>query len=155
HFQGSLGAKNWCTGATSRAMLDGLRQMGFVPTESDETKFVTHLQQLSAASGTKMTIRGQDAFAAPLLPGDMVMFLFKDCQYGGHTATAVEDLGASFIQVSGNPGDAIGVGISEFKRLTTVPAGLDLAIANKVDTQKDRDAATANIKQAQFPDLPF
>src|SRR5262249_38855445 len=69
--------------------------------------------------------------------------------------TVVEDLGASFIQVSGNTGDAIGVGISEWKRLTTIPQGLDLAIANKTLTQKDRDDASANIKQAQFPDVPY
>ena len=49
------------------------------------------------------------------------MYLFDGCQYGGHTVTVVDDLGASFLHISGNTGDAIAVGIGEAKRLTSEP----------------------------------
>jgi hypothetical protein len=83
------------------------------------------------------------------------MYLFDGCQYGGHTVTVVDDLGASFLHISGNTGDAIAVGIGEAQRLTNEPkvksgGSFKLAECNKVATKEERDASTAYIKGLDF-----
>ena len=76
--------------------------------------------------GAQSFIYGEAAYDAPLLPGDMVFYLFQGCQYGGHAVTVIDDLGESFTHISGNTGDAISVGIGEAKRMKTAPAGFQL-----------------------------
>ena len=71
------------------------------------------------------------------------MYLFDGCQYGGHTVTVVDDLGASFLHISGNTGDAIAVGIGEAKRLTSEPkvksgGAFKISECNKVATAEER-----------------
>ena len=73
------------------------------------------------------------------------MYLFDGCQYGGHTVTVVDDLGASFLHISGNTGDAIAVGIGEAKRLTSEPkvksgGAFKISECNKVATAEERDS---------------
>ena len=55
------------------------------------------------------------------MAGDMVSYLFNECQSGGHAVTVIEEINDSFTHVSGNTGDAVGVGISESKRLLQEP----------------------------------
>ena len=83
------------------------------------------------------------------------MYLFDGCQYGGHTVTVVDDLGDSFLHISGNTGDAISVGIGEAKRLRNDPkikagGAFKLAECNKVATEEEREASTAYIAGVDF-----
>jgi hypothetical protein len=135
---------DWCTQSTSQAVMDALA-------ESKSGVTFTALQQklLPAAKGY---INGAAAYTAPLMPGDMVMYLFNGCQFGGHAVTVIDDLGDSFTHVSGNSTNA-GVMIGEQRRLTKEPAGpgkFDLAQAcpgpvykDKERTQLDKDATNA------------
>jgi hypothetical protein len=79
------------------------------------------------------------------MPGDMVMYLFDKCQYGGHTVTVVDDLDDSFVHISGNTGDAIGLALGEAGRLKTPPPRFDLARANRStkDGKPDKDVQEA------------
>ena len=143
HFGGRLKAANWCTGASTIALFDGLEQMGYKPTRSKDDFVANLLKMRDKATGQRGMYYGTNAFAEPLQPGDVVMFLFQGCQYGGHTATVVDDLGDSFIHVSGNTGDAIGVGISESKRMKEKPSKLNLNKANDVGGLNDTPAQKA------------
>lgn len=101
-------------------------------------------------------VRPPDAYTAKLNPGDMVMYLFDGCQYGGHTVTVVDDLGDSFLHVSGNTGDAIAVGMGESKRLKGDPKAksggeaFKLGECNKVATADEQSASTAYIAKFDF-----
>jgi hypothetical protein len=116
---------NSCTGVTTQALKNALNT-NKVP------------------DGEKLW--GTNAYDKPLFPGDMVMFLFKGAQYGGHTVTVAEDKGASFLHVSGNS-TAGGVALSESKRLTAPPPGFDLNKATTVDTEEHKKAATEEISK--------
>jgi hypothetical protein len=126
--------------------------MGLAP--ADRGRFFDQVTKLKV-NDQPMWIGGPDAYAAPLMPGDMVMYLFDNCQYGGHTVTVVGDLGSSFAHVSGNTGDAIGVGIGEAKRLTEPPrskgvGSFVLGNCNKVAGDQERKASTAYIATFDF-----
>ena len=155
HFGGSLGAPNWCTATSYKAVFDGLGAMGYEPLWGKKD-FKENLWNMKGAQGSQGAQKGKyygpEAYAEPLLPGDMVMFLFQGSQYGGHTATVVEEVGSSFVHVSGNTGDAIGVGLSESKRMKKKPAKLKLSKANDVGTKAKNDAASAHIRSVQFGD---
>ena len=69
-------------------MVDALRNLGYAPTEGPE-QFLNHLVQMKGGGG-QGGIRGQVAFSAPLEAGDMVMFLFDKCQYGGQNPRSTE-----------------------------------------------------------------
>jgi hypothetical protein len=144
---------NWCTQTSSSAIINALRDMGYAPTVKPE-QFLNNIA-FQKVGGAPNAISGFAAFAAPLYPGDQVMYLFDGCQYGGHTVTVVDDLGASFLHISGNTGDAIAVGIGEAQRLTSEPkvksgGAFKLAECNKVGTAEERDASTAYIKGLDF-----
>jgi hypothetical protein len=105
--------------------------------------------------GVPNFVSGGAAYSAPLYPGDQVMYLFDGCQYGGHTVTVVDDVGDSFLHISGNTGDAIAVGIGEAQRLKGEPkvksgGAFKLAECNKVATQEERDASSAYIRGLDF-----
>ena len=149
HFGGTLGAPNWCTYTSNRSLLDGLRAAGFEPSIG-EKDFLANL--LLVKGQEKGFYSRNEAYARDLQPGDIVMFLFDKCQWGGHTATVVEDLGDSFVHVSGNTGDAIGVGISEAKRMKQKPGRLDLDVANDSSSPAAKTAANAHIASIPFGD---
>ena len=140
---------NWCTAATTGGVLRGLRALGLAPT--DTRKFLDP-DAKKTLHGRPLKLFGPSAYTAPLLPGDMVMYLFDGCQYGGHTVTAVEDLGDAFTHVSGNAGDAIGVAIGEARRLRTPPGGAAFKLANalKSSSREERDASTRYIAGLSF-----
>ncbi|WP_028063733.1 SH3 domain-containing protein [Solirubrobacter soli] len=144
---------NWCTQTSSSAIVNALKEMGYAPTVKIEA-FLNNIG-FQKVNGAPNTVSGSAAFSAPLFPGDQVMYLFDGCQYGGHTVTVVDDLGASFLHISGNTGDAIAVGVGEAKRLTSEPkvkagGAFKLAECNKVGTAEERDASTAYIKGLDF-----
>lgn len=149
HFGGTAGAPNWCTFTSNRSLLDGLKSVGYVPLYGDD-EFLKNLVTIRGEH--KMFYARNEAYAQKLEPGDIVMFLFEKCQWGGHTATVVEDLGDSFLHVSGNTGDAIGVGISEAKRMKEKPARLNLDIANDSSSAQKKAEANAHIASVPFGD---
>ncbi len=102
---------DWCTQSTSTAVMDALKESG---TGIDFGKLQSMLPKAQGNIGAPA------AYTAPLMPGDMVMYLFKGCQFGGHAVTVIDDLGDSFTHVSGNSTNA-GVMIGEEKRLTKLP----------------------------------
>jgi hypothetical protein len=158
-FGGGLNAQgkpnpNWCTQTSSAAIVGALREMGYAPTTEKIEQFLNNIG-FQKSGGAPNTVSGASAFSAPLYPGDQVMYLFDGCQYGGHTVTVVDDLGDSFLHISGNTGDAIAVGIGEARRLKGEPkvkggGAFKLAECNKVATQEERDASTAYIKGLDF-----
>jgi hypothetical protein len=136
HFGGYLMAdktpsKNWCTQTSSTAVLDAIAASGKKVSEATLKKQLPHAQAV---------IYGDAAYAAPLLPGDMVFYLFQGCQYGGHAVTVIDDLGDSFTHISGNTGDAISVGIGEAKRMKTPPSGFVLGKATPAPVVAAADA---------------
>lgn len=145
---------NWCTQATTTGMIKALEAMGFAPINFE--KFVNTIAAKKMSDGTKMFIGGEQAFTEKLLPGDQVMYLFEKGQYGGHTVTAVDDLGETFTHISGNTGDAIGVGIGEAKRLKAPPSPksgnekFSTHKANKSQTDEEKAASTAYIRSYDF-----
>jgi hypothetical protein len=144
---------NWCTQTSSSAIVNALRDMGYAPTVKIEA-FLNNIG-FQKVGGAPNMVGGSAAFSAPLYPGDQVMYLFDGCQYGGHTVTVVDDLGASFLHISGNTGDAIAVGIGEAKRLTSEPkvksgGAFKLAECNKVATAEERAASSAYIAGLDF-----
>jgi hypothetical protein len=122
-LEGKAPSKNWCTQTSTTAVLDALKDVG--SSMSVETLMKQKLP------GSKAVIYGEAAYTEPLLPGDMVFYLFKNCQYGGHAVTVIEDLGDSFTHISGNTGDAISVGIGEAKRMKTPPSGPETFVLGK------------------------
>jgi hypothetical protein len=143
HFGGYLlpdktPSKNWCTQTSSTAVLDAIAESGQKISEESLRKKLP---------GAQSFIYGEAAYAAPLLPGDMVFYLFQGCQYGGHAVTVIDDLGESFTHISGNTGDAISVGIGEAKRMKTAPAGFQLYKATpapvKAKSESKEDVAEA------------
>jgi len=158
-FGGGLNDKgkpnpNWCTQTSSSAIVNALRDMGYAPTTPKIEQFLNNIA-FQKVGGAPNTVSGAAAYSAPLYPGDQVMYLFDGCQYGGHTVTVVDDLGASFLHISGNTRDAIAVGIGEAKRLTNDPkvksgGSFKLAECNKVATKEERDASTAYIGGLDF-----
>jgi hypothetical protein len=153
HFGGGLTSSgtptaNWCTQTTTTGARDALKQMHSKLGLGDLAK-----QKL--ADG-KTAIAAPAAYDAPLHPGDMVMYLFDGCQYGGHTVTVIDDQGDAFTHISGNTGDAILVGIGESKRLKHPPKPMsgggtfNLSECNRVDTPKDRDDSNKYIKRWNF-----
>jgi len=148
HFGGGVGSGNWCTQATSTGAIDALKQL--------HSKLgLNDLSKQKLADG-KTQIAGTSAFDAPLHPGDLVMYLFDGCQYGGHTVTVIDDLGDAFTHISGNTGDAIMMGIGESKRLKHPPKAksgtekFNLNECNKVATAEERAASSAYIKKWDF-----
>jgi hypothetical protein len=144
---------NWCTQTSSNAIVNALREQGYAPTV-EIGAFLTNIQR-QKVNGAPNYIGAPAAYTAPLYPGDQVMYLFDGCQYGGHTVTVVDDLGASFLHISGNTGDAIAVGVGEAQRLTTTPTvksggTFKLSECNKVGTAEEREASTAYIKGLDF-----
>lgn len=128
--------------------------MGYAPTVGIEA-FLNNIAFKKGPDGSPNAVGAPAAYTAPLYPGDQVMYLFDGCQYGGHTVTVVDDLGASFLHISGNTGDAIAVGIGEAQRLTTTPkvkggGGFKLAECNKVATADERAASSAYIAGLDF-----
>jgi hypothetical protein len=153
HFGGGLTSEgtptsNWCTQTTSAGALDALKEMHSKLGLGD-------LPKQKLADG-KTAISGPSAYDAPLHPGDLVMYLFDACQYGGHTVTVIDDQGDAFTHISGNTGDAIMVGIGEAKRLKHPPNAksgsekFNLAECLKVATPEERAASTAYIKKWDF-----
>lgn len=149
HFGGALGIANWCTQTSTTAVIDALREKGYSPTEG-RVEFLSHLIKLKDSGGRQGGSYGTAAYDAPLNAGDMVMYLWDKCQYGGHTATVIEDLGDSFVHVSGNTGDGVGIGVSESKRLKQKPANLNLRIANDSSSDASRAAAKQHINTVNF-----
>ena len=117
--EGGKGSADWCTQASTTAIKDALIEKG---SKLDYDKLTT------AANRSGNAVSAPAAYAAPLYPGDMVMYLFSGCQHGGHTVTVVDDLGDSFTHISGNATNA-GVLIGEKRRLTKAPPNFDLAKA--------------------------
>jgi hypothetical protein len=145
---------NWCTQTSSTAIIAALRDMGYAPATEKIEQFLNNIN-LQKVGGSPNFVGGSAAFSAPLYPGDQVMYLFDGCQYGGHTVTVVDDLGDSFLHISGNTGDAIAVGIGEAKRLKGEPkvksgGSFKLAECNKVATQEEREASSAYIAGLDF-----
>jgi hypothetical protein len=135
HFGGYLLAdktpsKNWCTQTSSQAVLDAIAESGQKISEATLKKKLP---------GAQAIIYGEAAYAAPLLPGDMVFYIFKGAQYGGHAVTVIDDLGDSFTHISGNTGDAISVGIGEARRMKTPPSGFVLAGATPAPVDPGKD----------------
>src|SRR5207249_4718147 len=104
---------DWCTQSTTTAVMDALAE------SKTGVSFEKLLAMLPKAHGN---INAPPAYTAPLMPGDMVMYLFRGCQFGGHAVTVIDDLGDSFTHISGNSTNA-GVMIGEEKRMTNEPAG--------------------------------
>ena len=145
---------NWCTQTSSSAIITALREMGYAPTTPKIEAFLNNIG-FQKSGGAPNTISGASAFTAPLYPGDQVMYLFDGCQYGGHTVTVVDDLGESFLHISGNTGDAIAVGVGEAQRLKAEPkvksgGAFKLAECNKVATQEEREASSKYIGGLDF-----
>jgi hypothetical protein len=144
---------NWCTQTSSSAIVNALRDMGYAPTVGIEA-FLNNINR-QKVNGAPNFVGSPAAYSAPLFPGDQVMYLFDGCQYGGHTVTVVDDLGASFLHISGNTGDAIAVGIGEAKRLTSEPkvksgGAFKISECNKVATAEERTASSAYIAGLDF-----
>jgi hypothetical protein len=112
---------DWCTQSTSTAVMDALKESG---TGVDFGKLQAMLPKAQGNIGAPA------AYTAPLMPGDMVMYLFKGCQFGGHAVTVIDDLGDSFTHVSGNSTNA-GVMMGEEKRMTTLPKGPEPFVLSK------------------------
>jgi hypothetical protein len=158
-FGGGLNDKgkpkpNWCTQTSSSAIIAALREMGYAPATSKIEQFLANIS-FQKVGGVPNLVSAPAAYSAPLQPGDQVMYLFDGCQYGGHTVTVVDDLGGSFLHISGNTGDAIAVGVGEAKRLTSDPkvkagGSFKLGECNKVSTQEERDASTKYIDGLDF-----
>jgi hypothetical protein len=145
---------NWCTQTSSTAILAALRDMGYAPATANIEAFLNNIN-FQKAGGSPNFVSAPAAYSAPLNPGDQVMYLFDGCQYGGHTVMVVDDLGDSFLHISGNTGDAIAVGIGEAKRLKADPkvkggGTFKLAECNKVATKEERDASSAYIAGLDF-----
>jgi hypothetical protein len=158
-FGGGLNAQgkpnpNWCTQTSSTAVIAALRDMGYAPTTEKVEQFLNNIN-FQKVGGSPNFVGASAAYTAPLSPGDQVMYLFDGCQYGGHTVTVVDDLGDSFLHISGNTGDAISVGIGEAKRLKAEPkvkggGTFKLAECNKVATKEEREASSAYIAGLDF-----
>jgi len=158
-FGGGINAQgkpnpNWCTQTSSTAIIAALRDMGYAPTTAKVEQFLNN-NAFQKAGGSPNLVGATAAYSAPLYPRDQLMYLFDGCQYGGHTVTVVDDLGDSFLHISGNTGDAIAVGIGEAKRLKSEPkvksgGTFKLAECNKVATQEERDASSAYIRGLDF-----
>jgi hypothetical protein len=160
-FGGGINSKgkpnpNWCTQTSSGAILGALRDMGYAPIDPPDKieRFLNNIN-FQKANGSPNFVGGAAAYSAPLYPGDQVMYLFDGCQYGGHTVTVVDDLGDSFVHISGNTGDAIAVGIGQAQRLKGEPrvkggGSFKLAECNKVGSQEERDASSAYIAGLDF-----
>lgn len=153
HLGGGLTASgkpagNWCTQATSTGAIDALKEM--------HSKLGLNDLQKQKLADSKTAIAGPAAYDAPLHPGDLVMYLFDGCQYGGHTVTVIDDQNDTFTHISGNTGDAIMIGIGESKRLKHAPkarAGnerFNLAECNKVATDEERTASSRYIRKWDF-----
>jgi hypothetical protein len=153
HFGGGLTSSgkptaNWCTQTTTTGARDALKQMHSKLGLGDLPK-----QKLA---GRNTTIAAPAAYDAPLHPGDMVMYLFDGCQYGGHTVTVIDDQGDTFTHISGNTGDAILVGVGEAKRLKHPPktksgsGTFNLGECNKIDTPELRKASSDYIQNWNF-----
>ncbi len=128
--------------------------MGYAPATDKIEAFLNNIN-FQKVGGSPNFVQAPAAYGAPLNPGDQVMYLFDGCQYGGHTVTVVDDLGDSFLHISGNTGDAISVGIGEAKRLRNDPkmkAGgtFKLAECNKVATKDEMKASSAYIAGVDF-----
>jgi len=94
---------------------------------------------------------GANAWGAQgkLLPGDLVMYLFRGCQYGGHTVTAIMELNGRLLHVSGNTGGSA-VGVGEAELLHTAPTGFDLNEASRVeDAECHKNPPTEQQKTAE------
>jgi Bacterial SH3 domain len=147
---------NWCTQTSTTAIIAALRDMGYAPVDPSKIDAFINNIALQRVGGQPNTVRAPEAITAKLNPGDMVMYLFDGCQYGGHTVTVVDDLGDSFLHVSGNTGDAIAVGMGEAQRLKGDPkskAGNEtfkLGECLKVATAEEQTASTAYIAKWDF-----
>jgi hypothetical protein len=144
HFGGYLlpdktPSKNWCTQTSSTAVLDAIAASG---------KKISEAELRKKLPGAQSLIYGEAAYAAPLLPGDMVFYLFQGCQYGGHAVTVIDDLGDSFTHISGNTGDAISVGIGEARRMKTPPVGFELYKATPAPVTAAKDASKEEKEEA-------
>jgi hypothetical protein len=141
--------KNWCTATSSRGAQEGAKSIKGATFEG---------LSKGKLSGTRFAIYGKEAYDAALRPGDMVFYIFKGSQYGGHAVTVIEDLGSSFTHISGNTGDAIAVGVGEAKRMMTPPTGFELYKATPgpgstpAETTQKQTAATNYIKNFAWGD---
>jgi hypothetical protein len=153
HFGGVIKAPNWCTTASRTALVDGLNKAGYAP--QNQFEIVNQLQKVKPKmkpdddSGDCTSFFGPNAYAEDLQPGDIVAFIFHGSQYGGHTGTVIKEDGESFTHVSGNTGDAIGVGISEAKRTREAPQNLAL---NKTLDSSQPDPTKAYIESLGLGD---
>jgi hypothetical protein len=150
HFGGAKGQPNWCTATTTTGVLDGLLEMGYEPKVGAQA-WANNVAAQKAGGGARNSIGAPEAYSAPLIPGDQVMYLFDGAQYGGHTVTVIDDLGDSFTHISGNTGAAVGVGIGEAKRMKTPPIpGFSLAKCNSVDTEEHKTESSAYIRNINW-----
>lgn len=158
HFGGaSKDSKNWCTQTTSIGVLDGLRSLGYAPQDSN-TWFTKVL--FAKVGGSAMKIGAPEAYTAQLHPGDQVMYLFDNCQYGGHTVTVLDDLGDTFTHASGNTGDGVGVGAGQDRRLKTTPTPkgsetFNLYRCNQVGSAEEMKNSTDFIAKFNFGGAKF
>jgi hypothetical protein len=160
-FGGGIGKSgkpnpNWCTRTSTSAIVNALRDLGYAPTDPPDKLdlFINNIAR-QKVGGSPITLGGASAYSAQLNPGDQVMYLFDGCQYGGHTVTVIDDLGDSFVHISGNTGDAIAVGVGESKRLKGEPkvkagGAFKLQECNKVATEEERAASSAYIAGLDF-----
>lgn len=118
---GVTGGSNWCQWATSKAAEIALAERGL------KFKHGAHAWLNNAAKRKQGAgaAYAATAYAAELRPGDYVSYFYQGCQAGGHAVTVVEDLGASFLHVSGNTGGVGAVRLQESPRMTSPPPGFD------------------------------
>lgn len=136
---GAVGNNNWCYASSNQAIILALQAKNLKPNKAVNAWAAQLIARGKAAKGKKMGgpvdepkpeiagIQAPAAYSAPLQPGDFVQYLYDRCQGGGHAVTIVEDLGDSFLQVSGNTGGMSGVAIEQKGRLTEPPKDFDLS----------------------------
>jgi hypothetical protein len=111
--------KNWCQAASSSAAVQALAERG-LKFKNGAHAWLNNAYKRKGGGGG---LYGANAYGAELHPGDYVSYFYQGCQHGGHAVTAVEDLGDSFLHVSGNTGGVGAVRLQESKRMKKPPPG--------------------------------
>lgn len=137
---GAVGNNNWCYASSNQAIILGLAARGLKPNKAVNAWAAALIARGKAKKGQPTGgpvaappsaavagIQAPAAYGAKLQPGDFVQYLYDRCQGGGHAVTIVEDLGDSFLQVSGNAGGMSGVALEQKGRLLEPPKDFDLS----------------------------
>lgn len=107
---GFRGAGNWCGQASSMALVvgmynRGIRFKGGTPSSKFGPEITRQLARFSTwAKDTDHLVGGQQAWTAPVEPGDIISVVNGGSQgpLSGHVATVVKEQGSSIVYVSGN-----------------------------------------------------